>query len=229
MQECAVLHADHPLFPSLPGVNVVTLPPMRSDVRRQCAAYVWRCLTLAKNSITCVLNLRFFGRPLRRGAPLAGYDQATSKRPKSPPSGLGQPQQFDRLPYERVPDRVVNEHVCRVLVLVNGTVPQSTDVGGAPINLPFGSGSVSGNLHAANVEIGSTSIDNQMLLQVTPENSTTHVMGILGVGPPIASSIFRAQNGSDAARPPLQRLFATDAAGPSFMTTAVYDSLSRCR
>jgi hypothetical protein len=83
-------------------------------------------------------------------------------------------------------------------VLLNGTARQSNDLGGAPINVTYGGGSVLGNLHTAKVEIGGASIDNQILLEVAPENSTTGVTGILGVGPPILSNIFTEQNGSDA-------------------------------
>jgi hypothetical protein len=117
--------------------------------------------------------------------------------------------------------RLIFYHRSDLWVLVNGTAPQSTDLGGAPHNISYGSGSVLGNLHTARVEIEGASIDNQILLEVAPENSTTGVTGILGVGPPILSSIFTAQNGSDAARPPLQRLFASNPNGPSFMTTAM--------
>jgi hypothetical protein len=113
-------------------------------------------------------------------------------------------------------------------VLVNGTVPQSVDLGGVPINLTYGSGSALGSLHTATVEIEGTSIDNQAVLEVAPENSTTGVTGILGVGPPIQSDIFLTQNGSDATRPPLQRLFASNSVGPSFMTTAVYVPYDTC-
>jgi hypothetical protein len=113
-------------------------------------------------------------------------------------------------------------------VLVNGTAPQSKDLGGAPVSIAYGTGTVAGNLHTATVEIGGASIKDQIVLEVAPENSTTDAAGILGVGPPIGSRIFLTQNGSDAARPPLQRLFASDPTGPSFMTTAVCVPIKEC-